>query len=373
MQTRTQEYPSPSHIEALLSLTTEILSARSALLLQRMWGTGMPQILARSGFSPPQDCLPQLAQWVMAQGRPFVLFSQEDSFPFPHDRVSPLLLPLAGVSCGASKKPLGALLFLRLEHCTPETVSRGHTLLPLISDLAGSLLLTRSLEERLKVDGRRIQRLASTAGAERLKRENLLMDLHDSTAQTLTATYQYLQLLGERLPPSGEAHQLALRSTALLKDALKETRQLINEGQLQPTPAGGLARRLQEEIQRLRCDDGWEVELNADAPELPQQLETTVFRIAHEAITNARKHSQGNQLKVDVNALGNRLVLRVKDNGRGFSVADANGKGVGLYSMQRRAERAGGYCQVHSDGRRGTTVVTSLPVKPRSKWNGSTS
>jgi signal transduction histidine kinase len=104
---------------------------------------------------------------------------------------------------------------------------------------------------------------------------------------------------------------------------------------------------------------------------LPDTLETALFRVAQEALTNVRKHAQTERVHI---ALGRRddgvVHLEVRDWGRGFGEpADAEQKGggpgerVGLSSMQERVTLLGGRLQVRSEPGKGTAVLAEIPVQ----------
>jgi signal transduction histidine kinase len=91
-------------------------------------------------------------------------------------------------------------------------------------------------------------------------------------------------------------------------------------------------------------------------------LQTTVYRITQEAITNARKHSGSGRLLVTLERHGAELLLTVEDFGCGFDLNGASDAGFGLTGMAERARLAGGECRVVSTRGSGTKVVCRLPI-----------
>ncbi len=96
------------------------------------------------------------------------------------------------------------------------------------------------------------------------------------------------------------------------------------------------------------------------------ELRTVLFRIAQEALANARKHARARTVRVELAEREGGVVLRVRDDGIGFRVG-AVGPPVaghlGLPSMRERAQMAGGWCRVDSSPGAGTTVEAWVPLR----------
>src|SRR5581483_5630705 len=118
--------------------------------------------------------------------------------------------------------------------------------------------------------------------------------------------------------------------------------------------------------------EGWEIEeqVSLGARRLPLTVETTLFRVAQEALTNVRKHAATTRVRVALRWQGATVRLEVRDWGRGVRpgavVAAAAGPGerVGLASMQHRVALVGGRCRVVSRPGGGTRVIVDVPVAP---------
>lgn len=99
--------------------------------------------------------------------------------------------------------------------------------------------------------------------------------------------------------------------------------------------------------------------------EPPPEVRATVFRIAHEAIANARKHTAASRISVSLAEEHGGLSFTVSDDGKGFDVvmpASRERGHIGLLTMVERAELAGGRCSIESAPGRGTTVSAWLPL-----------
>jgi two-component system sensor histidine kinase NreB len=94
------------------------------------------------------------------------------------------------------------------------------------------------------------------------------------------------------------------------------------------------------------------------------ELETSMYRIVQEALTNARKHGGARRAIVEVVEDENQIQITVRDDGQGFDV-NANTEGFGLLGMRERAELMGGTLHVESAPGSGTTIVATLPAHRR--------
>jgi len=97
-------------------------------------------------------------------------------------------------------------------------------------------------------------------------------------------------------------------------------------------------------------------------PALPQAVTLAIFRVAQEAVQNARKYSRGHRVSVTLSSDAGTLRLVVEDDGVGFDVADAWGRGLGLVSMKERIEGVGGRLDIRSGSGGGTRVEVTVPL-----------
>jgi signal transduction histidine kinase len=102
----------------------------------------------------------------------------------------------------------------------------------------------------------------------------------------------------------------------------------------------------------------------ADA-HLPDELATAVFRILQETLTNVARHSGASSVNVALKSIEGRLILTVRDDGKGISEEEAEGRrSLGLLGMRERALLLGGYLTVTGRPGRGTTVVLDVQLPP---------
>jgi signal transduction histidine kinase len=130
----------------------------------------------------------------------------------------------------------------------------------------------------------------------------------------------------------------------------------------------GLAAAVRLQVQTLRSEGlevGLEEALGDDR--LPPDVETTLFRVAQEALTNVRKHARSSTVRVVLDRSGRAVRLMVRDEGRGCrpdEAARSNGPGerVGLSGMRERLSLLGGRFELQSEPGSGTTVTAEVEV-----------
>jgi signal transduction histidine kinase len=207
--------------------------------------------------------------------------------------------------------------------------------------------------------------------AELLEEERRLIayELHDGLAQMVISTHQHLQAFAARHRPRGRSTRSELeRVLDLARRSVTEIRRVI--AGLRPTALDdfGLATALQMHVAALQAD-GWTIsyEDRLGAARLPPMIETVLYRVAQEALTNVRKHAQSTQVAVTLTREGQLLRLTVQDWGCGFDPAQVLGAAglgerIGLRGMRERVAVLGGHWAVQSRPGHGTLVVAELSL-----------
>ncbi|MFZ0429235.1 MAG: ATP-binding protein, partial [Acidobacteriota bacterium] len=107
------------------------------------------------------------------------------------------------------------------------------------------------------------------------------------------------------------------------------------------------------------------------ADRLPHWLETTLYRVAQEAVTNLVRHSEATQSSVVLMRNRDSVTLLVEDNGVGFvpeEVVPSSQRGLGLVGMRERVSECGGTLDIESARMKGTTVRVRIPLGQTHKW-----
>lgn len=203
------------------------------------------------------------------------------------------------------------------------------------------------------------------------ERRRIARELHDGLGQTLTALTNQLERLQQKLDgrePSDVAARLA-DSVEMARLALNEIRELSRLIRPPVLDDLGLASALSWLARTLEQRAGLHVELSHSGIEerLDPELETLVFRIIQEALTNVLRHAGADRARVGVSRSAGLLVLRVSDAGRGFDAQGAlagggAATGSGLRGMRDRLELFGGKLEIISAPGQGTLVSASIPL-----------
>jgi len=228
------------------------------------------------------------------------------------------------------------------------------------------------LFERLIEGERRFRGLAKAVWkVQEDERRRLARELHDGLGQTLTALTNQLERLQQKLD-GGDAAEVAARladSVEMARLALRDTRELSRLIRPPVLDDLGLASALSWLSRTLEQRAGLIVELSLTGIEtrLDPELETLVFRIIQEALTNVLRHAGVDRARVAVSRTGELLVLRVSDDGRGFDPQTtlAGGEAVtgsGLRGMRDRLELFGGKLEIVSTPDQGTVVSAVVPL-----------
>lgn len=202
------------------------------------------------------------------------------------------------------------------------------------------------------------------------ERRRIARELHDSTAQTLTALIMNLSAIQKSAARLGEKSRHAFaESLALAKQCSREVRTisyLLHPPLLEEL---GLVSALRHYVDGYTQRSGIRVELDVspDFNRLPREIELALFRVVQESLINIHRHSGSLTARVRVMRDSNAVMLEVMDEGRGMppEILDrakriVPGLGVGIAGMQERLEQLGGMLETDS-GSQGTTVRAILP------------
>ena len=199
------------------------------------------------------------------------------------------------------------------------------------------------------------------------ERNRLARDLHDSVTQALYSQTLYAeaaarQLDAGMLAPAAD-HLRQLRDTA--QQALREMRLLIFELRPSALETEGFAAALRTRLEAVEGRTGVEASVNMDERlHLTREMENDLYWIVQEALNNALKSAQANKVSVSLSQEGNRTVLQITDDGVGFDPGISSTRGgLGLRSMQERAEKLGGQLYLHSQSGMGTVVRVEVPCE----------
>jgi signal transduction histidine kinase len=196
------------------------------------------------------------------------------------------------------------------------------------------------------------------------ERRRIAGELHDGVGQVLTALTLVLDSAREE-PVPAVARQRIGAARRLADTALAGTRDLSHR--IRPTRLE--ERGLVAAVRDLAAQSGFPVVVEADAaasqPGLLGDTATVeLYRIIQEALANAAHHSGAPGAHVSVTREGERLLVVVADDGRGFEPSEVAAVGIGLAGMRERSRLLGGQLAIESALRGGTRITVSLPILP---------
>jgi signal transduction histidine kinase len=205
--------------------------------------------------------------------------------------------------------------------------------------------------------------LRSVVSAQELERERLARELHDETGQALTSILLGLKEL-EDAGSDADVSSATGRLRELVVTTLQDVRRLAVELRPKALDDFGLVPALERLVETFQEQTGIEVimEPQLGQQRLPSEIETALYRIIQEALTNVVKHAQASRVSIVLSRRANLVSAVFEDDGRGFAVGQTREDGLGLLGMKERLSLLDGRLQIESSSAGGTTLVAEVPV-----------
>jgi two-component system sensor histidine kinase UhpB len=212
-----------------------------------------------------------------------------------------------------------------------------------------------------------------TLRAQEEERRRLALELHDQTGQSLTALTLHAQAIGQTLAHDQSdaairARAQAERLNALAQRTLAEVQAIAR--QLRPSllddlgVVAALAWLAEDATERLGVSA--HVKIGGDELEsgarVPAEIETALYRIAQESLTNAVRHGKAGHVAIKLRSSTQALTLIIADDGVGFAPAGRESSGLGIYGMRERARLLGGSLRLRSALGHGCIVRVTIPL-----------
>jgi PAS domain S-box-containing protein len=222
--------------------------------------------------------------------------------------------------------------------------------------------------ERHRAESSRQELLRQLSTAQEEERRRLSRELHDDIGQHLTALLLGLKSL-ESSAASPESSAFLRELQDIAEKVGKEVHDLALE--LRPTALDdlGLLRTLANHIEEWAVHSKVEVDFHSSGwagERLPLPIETTIFRIAQEALTNILKHAQATRVSLIIERRPEQVTMIVEDNGSGFDIDAVRGqpgrRRLGLLGMEERAALMGGDVKIESSPGNGTSLFVRIPL-----------
>jgi len=211
---------------------------------------------------------------------------------------------------------------------------------------------------------RRVAReaLQRVVTAQELERQRLARELHDETGQALTSILLGMRSV-EEARTGEELGEAVERVRELVRSTLQDVRQLAVDLRPKALDDFGLVAALERLVESFREQTGIAVVLQAVVQErLPPDIETALYRIVQESLTNIVKHARAGTVSIVLTRTQRSATVVVEDDGVGFEPARAREDGLGLVGMRERVGLLGGRLTVESRPGAGTTFVAEVPL-----------
>jgi len=284
-------------------------------------------------------------------------------WPEDHPKLDALLRRAAQRNCRGE---------IRLKSRKGTPLSVQLSLNPLRLDSTGAVCLIASdlsemkrAEQDLRASSEQLRNLAAhLLSVREEERARISREVHDELGQSLTAVKLDLAWLAGRLPRRNGPMLKRIRSTRQLADGIiRSIRRISTE--LRPAVLDlGLAEAVEWQVQEFQARSGIQCKLRLLTREVvASNASTAMFRIFQEILTNVARHAKATRAEVVLQKQRDRLVLLIRDNGRGFDQADRSlSKSLGLLGMRERAAILGGRVNISSAPGKGTTVTAWIPL-----------
>ena len=227
-------------------------------------------------------------------------------------------------------------------------------------------VLEKAEKERVEREQIRVHYVRGVITAQEVERKRIARELHDSTSQSLTSLIIGLKTLEDTCQNCHKQTRVVdLRSIA--SQTLDDVHTL--SVQLRPSVLDdlGLPEAIRRHVAdyRKRCPLDIDLAIiGLDDKRLPAEMETALYRIIQEGLTNIIRHAEANTASILVESRENRVLVVIEDDGSGFDpvgVKQQDGH-LGLYGIQERAELLSGCVEIESQIGKGTSLFIEIPV-----------
>lgn len=201
------------------------------------------------------------------------------------------------------------------------------------------------------------------------ERRRIARELHDSVGQTLAALSMNLSTVRADIEQLARTAAALTDSECLVRDMVTEVRTISHLLHPPLLDELGLSSALRwfvngfSQRSRIQVD----LDMSEDFGRLPSEIETAIFRVVQECLTNIHRHSESSVAKIRVRHRDNQALVEIEDKGKGIppkklrEMVSAGTPGVGIRGMQERIRQLGGTLDIKSDGD-GTQILVRLPV-----------
>jgi NarL family two-component system sensor histidine kinase YdfH len=199
------------------------------------------------------------------------------------------------------------------------------------------------------------------------ERQRMARELHDTLSQGLAGLILQLEAADAHLSHDHpqRAQEIVQQAMERARATLSEARQAIGDLRQGNFASGDLADAIRYEAERFAQATGLPCAVELNLPEnIPEEISEPIVRAVSEALTNIARHAHASQASIHLEHHNDRLLVKISDDGCGFDPTTVQPGHYGLLGMGERIRLAGGTLQIHSDSKKGTQLILSLPLQP---------
>lgn len=249
-----------------------------------------------------------------------------------------------------------------------------------VAGIAEDITARKQTEESLRESEQRLRFLSSRLlTAQEDERKKIARELHDSIGSSLSAVKFGLETIFKDIEQGIATIDAGSSLISTTQNAIDEVRRIMMD--LRPsilddlglvTTIGWLCRQFQSIHSHIGIENGVAI----GEEEIPDSLKIVIFRIMQEALNNIAKYSKADRVSLSFVKSDSSIELTIEDDGAGFDVSsvlssESHKRGLGLTSMQERAQLSGGRLSIDSTTGIGTTIRAIWPAQPQSKLEPS--
>ena len=226
-----------------------------------------------------------------------------------------------------------------------------------------NIMVRQIREKNTELQQERLGRMRSVIDGEEMERQRLSLELHDGIGQLLIAIRLRIENLlyqdEKGIPNSIQELK------KYLDQVIDEVRRISNNLMPSVLEAFGIAIALRNLISETEENSGLRInfETNGDFDGLDRKIKTYIYRLTQEALHNIVKHAEAREVWIILTRNDDKLMLVIRDDGRGFTPETA-GKdgGNGIYNMRERTNLLQGQIAIHSSTGEGTAITINIPI-----------
>jgi signal transduction histidine kinase len=252
-------------------------------------------------------------------------------------------------------RAIGVIVAHNKEHADPRFTDEDLRIAEAFAERASVAI---DLSQRVARDA-----LRRVVSGQELERQRLARELHDETGQALTSILLGLKGI-EEAKSEEEKRQSVLALRELVVSTLHDVRRLAVELRPKALDDFGLVPALERLAETFAEQTSIDVHVEAALGKArpAEEIETALYRIVQEALTNVVKHANAKTVSVSLTRNDNRIAVVIEDDGRGFDPSTGSDEGLGLVGMRERIELVDGRLTVESGEEQGTTIAVEVPA-----------